>query len=326
MQGMNMHRRLWKRILIPIFIFVIVGSEGNASGGIKVVSTVSPITNIAHNIGGEKIDLYGLIPEGIDSHTFEPAPGDIKYIVGADLIILNGLHLETPIERLISANKNSSARILKLGDKAVKREEWIFDPSFPQERGDPNPHLWLDVNYAARYAGLVKDEIINIDPANSDYYKRKASLYLARLERLDKAIKEAVNSIPEKNRKLLTYHDSWGYFARRYGMKVIGAIQPSNFAEPSPRDVARLIDQIRMEGLPAIFGSEVFSSKVLDQIVHESGARFVANLRDDALPGKSGDSDHSYIGMMVENVKNIVLALGGDIKGLDMIDPADARD
>lgn len=319
--------RLWNGILIYLFIlFMLKPVEGKAYGGLKAVSTVSPITNIVHNIGGERIELHGLMPEGVDSHTFEPAPGDIKYIIDADLIILNGLRLEAPAERLILANRKGSVRILRLGDKAIKREEWIFDFSFPKEKGDPNPHLWLDVQHAIRYAGLVRDELVNIDPANADYYKKRTAAYISRLERLDTEINTVVKTIPPKNRRLLTYHDSWGYFGRRYGIRVIGAIQPSNFAEPSPRDVARLIDQIRAEGLPAIFGSEVYPSKVLDQIAREAGVRVVTTLRDDALPGEPGAKDHSYIGMMLDNVRNIVLALGGDVKGLDLIDPADIRD
>ena len=321
-----MYRHLWKRILFPIFILVIMGSEGNASGILKVVTTVSPITNIVQNIGGNRIDLHGIIPEGADSHTFEPAPGDVKYILGADLIVLNGLNLEAPIEKLISANKNNSARKLSLGERAIKREDWIFDFSFPKEKGDPNPHLWLNVQYAIRYAGLVKDELIKNDPGNSDYYEKRSAVYLGRLNRMDKAIEDAINTIPNKNRRLLTYHDSWAYFARRYGMQVIGAIQPSSFAEPSPKEMARLIAQIKAEGLPAIFGSEVFPSRVLEQIAREAGIKFVTNLRDDDLPGRPGDTDHSYIGMMLENVRSMVSALGGDTKGLDMINPDNLKD
>ncbi|MEK7280169.1 MAG: metal ABC transporter substrate-binding protein [Nitrospirota bacterium] len=309
-----------------LILFIMWTGDAEANEKLKVISTVSPITNIVQNIVGDRINIHGLIPEGVDSHTFEPAPGDIKYIIEADLIILNGLHLEAPVERLILTNRKGSVRILRLGDKAINREEWIFDFSFPREKGDPNPHLWLDVQHAIRYAGFIRDELMNIDPANADYYKKRAAAYIARLERLDMEINAAVKTIPLKNRRLLTYHDSWDYFGRRYGMRIIGAIQPSNFAEPSPRDVARLIDQIRAEGLPAIFGSEVYPSKVLDQIAREAGVRVVTTLRDDALPGDPGAKDHSYIGMMLDNVRNIVLALGGDAKGLDLIDPADIRD
>jgi len=123
---------------------------------------------------------------------------------------------------------------------------------------------------------------------------------------------ETINSIPVANRKLLTYHDSFAYFAPRYGMTVIGAIQPSDFAEPSAQDIANLITQLKAEKVPAIFGSEVFPSPVLDQIAKEAGVQYVDTLRDDDLPGKPGDANHSYLGLMVEDVKIMATALGGN--------------
>ncbi|HSK30861.1 MAG TPA: metal ABC transporter substrate-binding protein, partial [Candidatus Limnocylindria bacterium] len=128
--------------------------------------------------------------------------------------------------------------------------------------------------------------------------------------------------IPENNRRLLTYHDSWPYFARRYGFRVIGAAQPANFSEPSPREVRRLIDQIRKEKIPAVFGSEVFPSPVLEQIAREAKTRYIDNLRDDELPGKPGEPQHSYIGMMLENLTIMFEALGGSVDALKKIDPA----
>lgn len=287
-----------------------------------VVTTVAPVTNIVYNIGGKKIDLHGIIPEGVDSHTFEPAPSDVRYIAEADLIILNGFHLEIPTERLAVANKKRGTPIYKLGDNTVSERDWIFDFSFPKEEGDPNPHLWLNVAYTMRYAELVRDKLIEIDPENRNYYMTNAKEYLKRLDLLDKAIFKAVATIPEKNRKLLTYHDSWSYFAKRYGMTVIGAIQPSDFSEPSPREVAALIDQLRRERVPAIFGSEVYPSKVEEQIAREAGVKHITTLRDDDLPGTSGSREHTYIGMMLENMRNMVSALGGDVSAIGDIDPS----
>ena len=127
---------------------------------------------------------------------------------------------------------------------------------------------------------------------------------------LDRAIEESVKTIPEKNRRLLTYHDSWPYFARRYGFQIIGAVQPSDFSDPSPREVKRLIDQIRQEKVPAVFGSEVFPSPVLEQIARESKTSYIDKLRDDELPGRPGDPQHSYIGMMIENLTADVRSAG----------------
>jgi ABC-type Zn uptake system ZnuABC Zn-binding protein ZnuA len=132
---------------------------------------------------------------------------------------------------------------------------------------------------------------------------------------------DSVQTIPPENRKLLTYHDSWAYFAPRYNMTVIGAIQPSDFSEPSPLDVAKLIDQIKQEKVPAIFGSEVFSNKIIDQIAKESHVAIVQTLRDDALPGNPSDKNHTYVGMMIDNIKNMIIPLGGNTDKLLSLDP-----
>ncbi len=287
--------------------------------GPVVLTTVAPLTDIVRHVGAGQIRLHGLIPEGVDSHTFEPVPSDIRFIAEADVIILNGLHLETPTEKLAAANTKPRAIVLKLGDRTITRKDWIFDFSFPEDKGDPNPHLWLNVVYAMRYAELVRDALVQADPVNAPAYRQAAEQYLVTLKRLDEAIFTAVQTIPPANRKLLTYHDSWAYFARRYGMTVIGAIQPADFAEPAPRDVAALIDQLKRERVPAIFGSEVFPSKVLDQIGREAGVRFISMLRDDDLPGPPGTPEHTYVGMIVEDVRTMVKALGGRADGLEEI-------
>jgi manganese/iron transport system substrate-binding protein len=288
-----------------------------------VLTTVAPLTNIVKNLGGPFIDLHGLIPGGMDSHTFEPTPSDVKYIATADLIILNGLDLETPLEKLALANQKPTARLIKLGDQTITTQDYVFDRSFPKSGGHPNPHLWMNPIYAARYVELVRDSLSGLDPAHAEQYRERSQQYIIRLTALDHGIATAMATIPPQNRKLLTYHDSVAYFAPRYGMTVIGAIEPTNFSEPSPRDVTRVIRQLKREKVPAIFGSEVFPSKVLDQIGREAHIQFVDTLRDDDLPGTPGSSEHSYIGLMLANVRSIVTALGGSAEALRKIDPAD---
>ena len=289
----------------------------------KVLTTVAPLTNIVKNVGGPHIDLHGLIPGGTDSHTFEPAPSDIRYFAAADVIILNGLYLEVPTEKLALANKKPATRILKLGDQTIAPTEYVFDRSFPKSGGYPNPHLWMNPLYAARYAELVRDALATLDPTHATAHHARTQLFTQRLHELDRAIAATIATIPPHHRKLLTYHDSFAYFAPRYGLTVIGAIEPASFSEPSPREVARVIGQLKEVKLPAIFGSEVFPSKVLDQIASEAGVQFVATLRDDDLPGSPDSPQHSYIGMMLENVRTMATALGGHADALGGIDAAD---
>jgi ABC-type Zn uptake system ZnuABC Zn-binding protein ZnuA len=287
---------------------------------LKVVTTVAPITSIAENIGGTKIELEGVVPEGTNSHTFEPPPSIVSTIADADLIIINGLQLEEPTLELAEANKRDDAQILLVGDETVTPDEYKFDFSFPKEDGKPNPHLWPDPRLALEYATLIHEKLVELDPANKEYYDANYDELKARLETLDRQMEVAVLTVPEQNRKLLTYHDSWAYWADNYGMTIIGAIQPSDFAEPSASEVADLIDQVKAENLPAIFGSEVFPSDVLETIANESGAEYVDDLRDDDLPGEPGDEEHSYLGLMKRNMEIMLPALGGEASALAEVD------
>ncbi len=287
---------------------------------LRVVTTVSPITSLVENIGGTRIQLEGIVPEGANSHTFEPAPSVASILSQADLFVANGLFLEEPSIDLARANLKPGGVILTLGDKATTREEWVFDFSFPESDGHPNPHLWTAPNLALKYAELIRDELVNLDPKNADYYNENFAKLEIRIHDLDRRIAESVETIPPQHRKLLTYHDSFPFFGARYGMEIIGAVQPSNFTEPSAREMARLIDQVRDAQVPAIFGSEVFPSPIMEQIAKEAGAVFIDQLRDDDLPGKPGDPEHTYLGLMAENMRIMAPALGGNADAFDGFD------
>ena len=313
-------------LLLATFLLVVPMAgpppSAAAQARLMVVSTVAPITNVIQNVAGDRIELAGLVPPGVDSHTFEPSPSDARMLASADLVIVNGLALEGTTIELAQANLKPGARILEFGQGTIERDQWVFDFSFPEDYGDPNPHVWMNPLYAVRYAELVRDALAEMDPANADAYAANTELFRARIDELDQAIVATVSTIPEENRKLLTYHDSFAYFAPRYGFMVIGAIQPSDFAEPSPREVAALIDQIRAEGVPAIFGSEVFPSPVLEQISRETGVAYYDELRDDDPPGEPGSRENTYFGMLQYDVQLMARALGGDPTPLDGFDPS----
>ncbi len=290
---------------------------------LNVATTVAPISSIVRNIGGTRIALRGIIPDGSDSHTFEPAPSDAKLLAGADLVIANGLDLEDPTLELARANLREGGEVITLGDQTITPDQYAYDFSFPEEKGHPNPHLWPNVPFAMTYAKLVAAKLQERDPANDGRFASNLARYLDVLDRLDRGITIAVQTIPEGQRKLLTYHDSWAYFAQHYGMTVIGAAQPSDFSEPSPQEVARLIEQIRDEKVPAVFGSEVCPSDVLAQIAREAGATYVDQLRDDEPPGDPGAPEHTYLGMMLTDMTLMIPALGGNVDALSGIEPYD---
>lgn len=294
------------------------------NGQLNIATTVAPLSSIVRNVGGTRINLRGIIPDGTDSHTFEPAPSDAQILAAADMVIVNGLHLEEPTVDLAEANLKEGAAIYYLGEGTISEDQWVYDFSFPEDQGDPNPHLWTNIPHAMTYAELTATWLSERDPANADYFKQNLDRYLAVLTRLDAGIMASVQTIPEQNRKLLTYHDSWAYFAPRYGMTVIGAAQPSDFSEPSPREVASLIDQIKAERVPAVFGSEVYPSAVLEQIAREAGAKYIDQLRDDEPPGEPGSPEHTYLGMMLKDMELMVPALGGNVDALAVIEPYDS--
>ena len=344
---------------------------------LRVVASISPVTNIVYNIGGDRIDLDGILPPGVDPHTFEPRPSDAVKLAQADLIFVNGMGLDESTMKLAQANLKEGSEIIQLAAAVAEADELIYglehhhghgeeegqdddedghaeeeghddddegghaeeeghddddeeghaeeddreddDEHDDGEKGAPDPHLLLDPNFVIRYAKVVCVNLAAHDPDNDEFYRANLDEFTARLLALDEAIRATTATIPAENRRLLTYHDSFGYFGRRYGYTIVGAIQPADAFEPSAQEVAALIEQLRAEGVPAIFGSALFSADVLEQISRETGAA-VNSLLDEDLPGVPGDPEHTYIGMMVENMRTLARSLGGDPSLMDGVE------
>ena len=303
-----------------------VGCELGApvAGVLTIATTVAPITSIVANIaGGTNTVISGIVPEGTNSHTFEPKPSDAKTLETADIVFINGLVLEEPTKDLALANLKNGAIICELGTEILPESDYIYDFSFPKEGGKPNPHLWTNPPMAKQYAQVVHDVLVRRDPANAATYESNLAAFVAKVDALDAAMVTATATVPETQRKLLTYHDAYAYFAVHYGYTVIGAIQPSSFDEPTPKEIANLITQVRESGVKAVFGSEVFPSPIMEQIGAETGVRYVDVLRDDDLIGEPGDAEHSWLGLMRFNYVTMVEALGGDASALKTLDVSD---
>jgi len=281
-----------------------------------VVTTVSPITSIAADVIGDNATIRGVVPEGTNSHTFEPTPSVSEVLEEADIVFLNGLQLEEPTLRL-AEDVATDAEIVLLGDLIVSPDEYKYDFSFPEEEGKPNPHLWTDPGLAKEYARYIAEAMAELDPDNAEEYEANRAAFAEIVDEFDVVLREALDTVPAANRKLVTYHDAYAYWADSYDWTIVGAVQPDDFGDPSPRAVADLVDQIRAEQVPAVFGSEVFPSPVLETIAQETGAEYVADLRDDDLPGEPGDDDHSWLSLMRFNYVTIVEALGGDPSALE---------
>ncbi|MBW3537025.1 MAG: metal ABC transporter substrate-binding protein [Actinobacteria bacterium] len=314
-----------RRILLVgvLLLLSACGTTGSSSeraqGGdpLQVLTTVAPITSIVGSIAGDRAEVAGLIPEGTNSHTFEPPPSTAASLARADVLFLNGLQLEDPTLELAEVSLSQEAQMVLLGDRVLSEDAYVYDFSFPEEAGKPNPHTWTNPPMAIEYAEVVTDVLIERDPEGESTYSENLGAFTSRARALDAAMRTASATVPV--RKLLTYHDAYAYFARTYGWEVIGAIQVADFEEPTPREVAELIAQLRGENVPAIFGSEVFPSPVLEQIGREAGVRYVDELRDDDLPGEPGDPEHSWLGLMRSNFITMVDGLGGDSSALQAV-------
>lgn len=293
-----------------------VGS-GDESSELTVVTTVAPITSIAANIVGDRGRIIGIVPEGTNSHTFEPPPSAAQTLGSADVVFINGLQLEEPTKELANANLDDGVPLVEIGDETIDPEQYRYDFSFPEDEGKPNPHLWTDPTLVKVYADVILDTMVEVDPDGEATYTENHAAFTALVDEFDDAVRVSLDTVPEENRKLVTYHDAYAYFAETYGWTVVGAIQPADFGEPTPSEVVALIEQIDAEGVPAIFGSEVFPSPVLEQVASETGAEYIDDLRDDDLPGEPGDAEHSWLGLMKFNFVTMTEALGGDASALE---------
>lgn len=303
------------------------GAGGNGSGSpsdgkLALVTTVAPITSIASNIGGDRVRITGIVPEGTNSHTFDPPPSAAAVLSEADVVFINGLKLEEPTRELAQENLGDGAEVVEIGTIVLPESQYVYDFSFPEEEGKPNPHLWTDPAWAIRYAEVIRDTLVERDRTNAAYYRANFDAFEAKATALADALRTDQETIPGP-RALLTYHDAYAYFAQTFGWTVIGAIQPENFEDPSPKEVADLIDQIRAEDVPTIFGSEVFPSKALEQIADETGVRYEDTLRDDDLPQEPGDPEHSWLGLMRYDYVTMITGLGGTAPTLESLDVAD---
>jgi ABC-type Zn uptake system ZnuABC Zn-binding protein ZnuA len=294
-------------------------ADPSGEGRLVAAATVSPITNIVSVIGGDAVDVEGIVPEGADSHTFEPAPSVAELLSRADVIFVNGLQLEDPTIALAEANLKPGAEIVEIGSRVLEESDYLYDFSFPEEEGKPNPHLWTDPTYVVEYADVVREVLSTRDPANAATFTANFEAFTAEVAKLDAALRADQESVPVAQRKLLTYHDAYAYFAKNYNWTVIGAIEPSSFDEPTPAEVAALIDQVKAEQVPVIFGSEVFPSPVLQIIAEEAGVRYEDSLRDDDLPGAPGDPEHSLLSLLRYNFRTMIFGLGGTPTELDAL-------
>ena len=297
-----------------VALLVVSAACGNTSGspaastsGYRVMATTSVFADLARLALGDSVQIESIVPAGIDVHTFEPSPSDAAKIASADLIIMNGLGLDEWVLSLIEAAHKSSAEVLRLGEGLDVSDGWIYLTS--EQSGAPrafDPHVWLDPNGAQLYVQRIADRVVQDQPELSASVRSALVIGVAALETLDAEVRATFAAIPEENRKIVTFHDAFGYYARAYNITIVGVAIASPGQDPSAREIAALIDAIRTSGVTTVFSEVQFPSKVLTSIAAETGATVLANLYSDALGAAPGDS---YVGAMRANATAIATSM-----------------
>jgi zinc/manganese transport system substrate-binding protein len=311
--------------LVPFALLLLTPSSFAQTPGsgkpLQVVASFSILGDLVKNVGGEGVVVTTLIGPGVDAHTYDPAPSDLVVLSKADIIFENGLGFEPWLERFFASAQPPGARVVTT-EGITPREagadehegEAQAEEEGAQEHGQFDPHVWHDVANVIIMVGNIRDALVAADPARAELYKANAAAYIAELEALDASIREQVGTLPPERRKLVTSHDTFGYFAAAYGFEIIGTALGSISTEagdPSARDIATLVTEIQEAGVPAIFAENVANPDLMESIATEAGVTLAPTLYTDAL-GALGSPGETYIGMMQSNVTTIVDALKGD--------------
>lgn len=270
---------------------------------LHIVTSGTILANHIYNIAGDNATIDQIVPPGADPHTYEPTPSDAEKLSEVELVILRGASNPEAVRRRLAAVVGDDTKVILIAPLALEPEDYIYD-----EFGSIDHCMGGDTILALKFAGVIRDTLVEHDPA--DAYRANYDEFAACIDALDAAIQAATASIPEENRQLYSYHDSFSYMARRYGHTIVGTLQPHDFSEPSALDVAEAIELLRELDLPAIFVSSFSPSPVLEQISREADVP-IYWYDDDNLPGEPGDPEHSFFYMNVQNQKALAEALGG---------------
>ena len=271
----------------------------------QVITTTSIFADLAKMALGDAAHIESIIPAGADVHTFEPSPSDVEKIQSADLIIANGLGLDSWIQSLIDAAGKGEADTLLLGEGLDQESGWVY-LSNAETPGTFDPHIWLDPKGAALYVQRIADHVSRNAPDLAQRIAAASADGITKINAIDADLAVDFAAIDPDQRKIVTMHDAFGYFARAYEIEIVGVAVASPGQDPSAQEIRALIDAIREAGVTALFSEVQLPSKVLDQIAAETGATVLQDLYSDALGASPADS---YLGVMRTNADAILGAL-----------------
>lgn len=295
------------------------GSNPSSDARPQVVSTSTIIANWADEVGGDDIQLTGILKPGADPHIYEPVPMDSIAFENADLILYNGYNLEPGLIRMMNA-AGVNAQKVAVGEvvRSLQMEK--------EGQRVPDPHVWGDVRNAIAMTNAIRDALTKLSPDDEADFQQNSDRLIAELEQLHGWIKQQIDTIPPAQRKLVTTHDAFEYYAQAYGLEVVGTlIGISTEEQPSAQTVQKLVDSIKAVSAPAIFAETTINPRLITTVAEESGVKLSpTSLYSDSIGAPGGDGD-SYVKMMVSNTRAIVEALGGTYTPFEA-GPVEARE
>ncbi len=322
-------------LAVTVITLTAVSAQPALAEPLKVVASFSIIGDFARNVGGDRVEVTTIVGPDGDAHVYEPSPADAVAMASAGVVLVNGLHFEGFLQRLVEASATKASIVeLTKGVKAID-----FKPEFAEEdeghdaaeshdhdaaeahdhneaahaghdHGPVDPHAFQSVANAEIYVANIADAFCKADAAGCDTYKKNASAYIQKLEALDSEIHAAIDAIPAEKRVVITSHDAFGYFEHEYGLTFLAPQGISTDAEPSAADVAKLVEQIRADKAAAIFVENITNPRLIEQIASETGIKVGGTLYSDALSQPGGPAG-TYIDMMRNNIAQIKGAIQG---------------
>lgn len=326
MEGFTMKQKYKSNSAIKRFVMTMLflalaaislaacGNDEEASTGgdgkLIVTTTTGMIADIAAVVGGDRVEVSGLMGAGIDPHLYKASQGDVKKLDGADVIFYNGLHLEGKMGEIFE--RLEARKPVVAVSKDIDESKLHGDPSV-EDGAAFDPHIWFNVQLWMSAVEVVRDTLKEQDAANADYYEDNAKDYLAELSELDQYARDQIATIPEQSRVLVTAHDAFGYFGEAYGLEVLGLQGMNTMSESSAKDVSELRDYLVDNGIKAVFVESSVSTKSIQSVIE--GAKQLGHevviggeLFSDAM-GDPGTVEGTYVGMVKHNVDTIVQAL-----------------
>jgi ABC-type Zn uptake system ZnuABC Zn-binding protein ZnuA len=295
-----------RRPLAALLIVLALAAAGCSSDSgsdreVTVVATTTEVADLVRNVGGGRVDAHGLLSAGADPHGYEPRPSDAASVADAAVVFKSGGDLDEWLDELVD-NAGGDAPVVELIDsvKTIEGDD------------ETDPHWWQDPSNAELAVAAIRDALVDADPDGRKTYERNAASYTRELGRLDREIAACIEKLPSARRKLVTTHDSLGYFADRYGVQVIGSVIPSlsTQAQPSGGDIAELVDQVRDERVRAVFPEAGVSQRLEEALAREAGAQVGDPLLADTLGGEGSDAE-TYVDAMAVNTAALVDGMSG---------------